>query len=119
MLHSAESISLVEYIFLLDNRQFSILFYCHVVGKTTYGPFCYNVEYKRGWYKSRSWVFRLRAVPKNLRAMMHKKKVLSATPRYATQCEIQAKHFLVDSALFENFSANSQPYANMFLTFIQ
>jgi hypothetical protein len=27
------------------------------------------------------------------------KKVLPATPRYATQCEIQAKHFLVDFAL--------------------
>jgi hypothetical protein len=27
------------------------------------------------------------------------KKVLSATPRYATQCEIQAKNFLVNSTL--------------------
>jgi hypothetical protein len=27
------------------------------------------------------------------------KKVLSATPRYATQCEIQFKNFLVESAL--------------------
>jgi hypothetical protein len=59
-------------------------------------------------------------------------KVLSATPRYATQCEIQAKNFLVDSALcciarsrlravqhsaesliFVNFSANSQSSAKM------
>jgi hypothetical protein len=27
------------------------------------------------------------------------KKVLSGTPRYATQCEIQVKNFLVDSVL--------------------
>jgi hypothetical protein len=38
-----------------------------------------------------------------LRAMLHRveffKQVLFATPRYTTQCEIQAKHFLVNSAL--------------------
>jgi hypothetical protein len=30
---------------------------------------------------------------------LKKKKILSATPRYATQCEIQVKNFLVNSAL--------------------
>jgi hypothetical protein len=48
------------------------------------------------------------------------KKVLSATPSHATQCEIQAKIFLAESALFitvslifANISTNSQPYAKM------
>jgi hypothetical protein len=38
----------------------------------------------------------LRAMPQSWEVL---KKVLSATPRYATQCEIQVKNFLVDSAL--------------------
>jgi hypothetical protein len=50
---------------------------------------------------------RLRAMPHSVESRLHamphiaafKKKVLSATPRYATQCEIQVKNFLVDSAL--------------------
>jgi hypothetical protein len=88
---------------MLDNRQFSISFNCHGVGKTTDGSFllycCFNDS-----YKSRKLVFWLCAVQKNAR--MHSAEFflffvffLSATPRFATQCEIQAKNFLVDFAL--------------------
>jgi hypothetical protein len=55
MMQSAES-------FLLDNRQLSILFYCHGVDKITYGVFfCYDVALT-DVIKAETWVFRLRAV---------------------------------------------------------
>jgi hypothetical protein len=63
--------------------------------------FCYTVALM-AVTNAETFVFRLRTVPKN-RATQHsaeiKIKFLSATPRCVTQCEIQAKNFLADSAL--------------------
>jgi hypothetical protein len=50
--------------------------------------------------KAERILFRLPTMRKNPRhSTEFKKTVLSATPRYATQCEIQVKNFLVDSPL--------------------
>jgi hypothetical protein len=60
--------------------------------------FCYTVSLT-AVTKAETLVFRLLTVQKKkLRAMIHCGEfiqiVLSATPRYGTQCEIQAKNFL-------------------------
>jgi hypothetical protein len=53
--HSAESI------FFVDNRQFSILLYCHGLSKITYGRFCYTVALTAA-IRAETLVFQLRAV---------------------------------------------------------
>jgi hypothetical protein len=100
ILHSTELI-----FYLLYNHQFSLLFYCHGVGKIIYGPFllycCFN-----GFYKSRNiGILTLCSAKKTCNSKLccivwsFKKKVLSVTPCNVTQCEIQAQNFLVDSTL--------------------
>jgi hypothetical protein len=42
---------------------------------------------------------RIQAMRHSAESILFFKKVVSATPCYATQCEIQVKNFLVDSAL--------------------
>jgi hypothetical protein len=76
-------------IFDYESSRFSILFDCHAVSKITYGPFFLYCCFQ-GWYKSR-----------NIGILTQRcaKQVLSATPRYAAQCEVHAKNFLVDSVL--------------------
>jgi hypothetical protein len=52
--------------------------------------------YFNGFYKGRKHFVPTPRYAKKLRVL---KNILSATPRYATQCEIQVKNFLVDFAL--------------------
>jgi hypothetical protein len=89
-----------------------------------------------GCVKSRNIGVSTLRCAKKLRAMLYSVEFLKklylrlCSPHYATQCEIQAKNFLVDSALcsavtlrymhhyaesliFANCSANSQPYTKM------
>jgi hypothetical protein len=86
--------------------------------------------YFNGFSKGRKNFVPTPRYAKKFRAMLHsaefkknKNKVLSATPRFATQCEIQVKNFLVDSALCGiarsrfssmNISANSNLNAKPF-----
>jgi hypothetical protein len=94
-----------------ENHQFLILFYGHGVGQITYGLFYYTVALM-AVTKAETLVYQLCAM---LHSGEFKKQVLSATPRYATQCEIQAKNFLVDYALC--IIAQSHLYLHIFCEF--
>jgi hypothetical protein len=51
------------------NRQLSVLFYCHGVGKITYACFFFNTVALTGVTEAEILVLRLRAVEKKLTAM--------------------------------------------------
>jgi hypothetical protein len=55
--------------------------------------------YFNGFCKGRKNYVPTPRYAKKLRSMPHSAEFLSATPRYAIQCEIQVKNFLVDSAI--------------------
>jgi hypothetical protein len=52
-------------------------------------------------------------VQKKLRALLHEKKVLSATPRYSAHSEIQAKTFLVDTARHDTYHGIDSTLCNI------
>jgi hypothetical protein len=86
ILHSEESI-----LFLLDtgryrNCQFSILCYCHGVGKITYGPLCYTVALN-GCYKSRNIGILSPGCAKKNCAMLHTRYRYPGVVRKSVICD--------------------------------